>query len=206
MRDLTKELAAWLEHGGSRMGQVLIRRSEHGWELRHEADAGVPGLAVHRGAAAARALANLDEHGNFRPLKTAPNLRRGWILHASDIAELRKALDAFYPAMIGVWLARLAGALVPVPLRDTLGRQSGMYRVTQKITYAQAQELIARMCDPRTGCIKTILWQIAPGLPITSLPAEKFVPPSAESLPLYCHEACNLLVAGARKVVKGESS
>jgi sirohydrochlorin cobaltochelatase len=81
-----------------------------------------------------------------------------------------------------------------------------MYRVTQKITDSQAQQLIGRMCDPRTGCIKTILWQIAPGLPITSLPPEKFVPPSAESFPLYCHEACNLLVAGARKVVKGENS
>ena len=205
MRDLTKELGRWLEDGGSRMGQILIARRGAGWELRHEADAGLDGLPAHRGTAAARALANLDECGAFRPLKTAPNLRRGWAFLADDLVALRKALDAFYPGMIGVWLARGANELIPVPLRETLGRQSGMYRVTQKITDDEAQGLIARTCDPRTGCIKTILWQIAPGLPITSLPPEKFVPPAPGKLPLYCHEACNILVAGARKVVKGEA-
>lgn len=205
MRETTKEFAAWVEAGGAKVGQVLIRRRENGWELRHEADADAKDLPVHRGAAAARALANLDESGAFRPLKTAPNLRRGWTLIASDADELRRAVEAFYPAMIGVWRARNAGELAPVPLRETLGRQTGMYRVTQKISDEQAQQLIGRVCEPRAGCLKTILWQIAPGLPISSLPPEKFTPPSGDRLPLYCHEACNILVAGARKVVKGEA-
>ena len=204
MRDSTRELATWLGRGGSRMGQVLITRRGDGWELRHEADADAGTLPMHEGAAAARALANLDENGVFRPLKTAPNLRRGWSLFARDLADLRRGLDAFYPAMIGVWLSERAGELIPVDLRDTLARQTGMYRVTQKITDEQAQGLIGRVCEPRTGCIKTIRWQIAPALPIRSLPAEKFQAPEAGALPLLCHEACNLLVAAARKTVKGE--
>ena len=204
MRDTTEELDGWLKSGGAKIGQLIVTRHAEGWELRHEADAGVENLPVHRGAAAARALANLDAEGAYRPLKTAPNLRRGWTFIAEDLPQLRKALDAFYPAMIGLWLAQRAGEAVPVDLRETLGRQTGMYRVTQKITDDQAQGLIGKTCDPRSGCIKTILWEIAPNVPITSLPPEKFRAPTGNQLPLWCHEACNILVAGARKVVKGE--
>jgi sirohydrochlorin cobaltochelatase len=205
MRDTNQALAAWLEGGGSRIGQVAVSRRGTGWELRHESDAGLTALAEHRGANAARALANLDDQGAYRPLKTAPNLRRGWVLLAEDLTQLRKAIEAFYPAMLGVWLARSAGELDAVPLRETLGRQTGMYRVTQKISDEQAQELIGRTCDPKTGCIKTILWQIASDVPIISLPPEKFRAPEGSCLPLWCQEACNILVAGARKVVKGEA-
>jgi hypothetical protein len=207
MRDTIKELESWLESGEAKIGQLIVTRHADGWELRHEADAavGVEKLFAHRGAAAARALANLDDDGAYRPLKTAPNLRRGWSFVAEDLSQLRKALDAFYPAMIGLWLAQRAGEVAPVNLRETLSRQTGMYRVTQKIADDQAQSLIGRTCDPRSGCIKTILWEIAPGLPITSLPPEKFRAPTGNQLPLWCQEACNILVAGARKVVKGEA-
>src|SRR5687767_10926425 len=133
MRDTIKELAVWLENGGSRAGQILITRCADGWELRHEADAAMSDLPVTEGAAAARALANTDDGGAYRPLKTAPNLRRGWRLLARDMAELRKALEAFYPAMLGIWLAHLARKLPVIPFRETLGRQTGMYRVTQKL-------------------------------------------------------------------------
>jgi sirohydrochlorin cobaltochelatase len=204
MCDTTLEFAAWLEQGGSRVGQVLIRRHADGWELRHEADADSANLATYQGTAAARALANLDDAGAYRPLKTAPNLRRGWVLMARDARELRKAIDTLYPAMIGLWVAQRAGEVEPVHLRETLARQTGMYRVTQKITDPQAQDLVGRVCEPRGGCIKTVLWRLAPDMPITSLPAEKFVAPSRECLPLWCHEACNILVAEARKTVKGE--
>lgn len=205
MRNTTQELSKWLERGGSRLGEICITaRPEGGWMLCHETDTGRSDLEMHQGAAAARALANLDATGAYRALKSAPNLRRGWAFVAPSIEELRKAIDSFYPAMLGVWLAREAGELTPVDFRETLGRQTGMYRVTHKITDPDAQALIGRMCEPTHGCLKTILWQIAPGTPITSLPASKFQPPGGTSLPLYCHEACNLVVAGARKVVKGE--
>ncbi|MEI9894479.1 MAG: hypothetical protein WDN28_11490 [Chthoniobacter sp.] len=78
-----------------------------------------------------------------------------------------------------------------------------MYAITKKITDAQAQTLIGGFCRSDGGCLKRILWPIAPGIPITSLPAEKFQPSAPRpELPLLCHEACNLLVAKAREVVK----
>ena len=72
----------------------------------------------------------------------------------------------------------------------------------------QAQEMIGGFCTSRGGCLKTILWPLAPGLPVTSLPPEKFDATVNQDgsnepcIPLLCAEACNLLVARAREVVK----
>ncbi len=191
-RDVEKALADWLAGGGGRIGEIAIARGPAGWELRHAEDAGRADLTAHAQPEAARHLANLDAAGNFRPLKTAPTLVRGWRLVLGDLAAVRRALDYFYPAMTGVWLSHTHGELVPVVLRETLGRQTGMYRVTQKLTDPQARELIDGVCS---GCLKHRLWEIA-----TTNPTGPAFP--ANSLPLLCHEACNLLVAQAREVVK----
>jgi sirohydrochlorin cobaltochelatase len=202
----TAHLVNWLAHGGREIGEVCIAALPEGaWEIRHRDDATLADLTLHTRWEDARHLANLDALGAFRPLKTAPNLRRGWRLLVPDVAALRHALEYLYPAMLGVWLAQKAGDLSPVTLRETLGRQTGMYRVTQKLTEPQAQTLIAATCHDG-ACLKTILWRIAEDQPITSLPLEKFQPSSDPTLPLLCHEACNLLVAAARKTVKGESA
>jgi sirohydrochlorin cobaltochelatase len=204
MRDLTTHLASWLENGGREAGEVAIAAAGDGaFELRHRDDLGREDLAAHEGPEAAREIANFDDAGKFRPLKTAPNLRHGWRLRIANPGELRRALDYFYPAMLGVWCSHEHGGLTPVPLRETLARQTGMYRITQKLTDEQAQALAGELCRSGGGCLKHILWRIAPDLPIRTLPAEKLAaPPAATSLPLLCHEACNLLVAQARVVVK----
>jgi sirohydrochlorin cobaltochelatase len=208
MRDSTRELAGWLEGGGRRVGQVVIFRTDEGWELRHSDDEGRGDLKTFTQWHDARPISNLDDAGKFRPLKTAPDLRHGWRLVLRDAGEVHRALDYLYPAMIGVWLAHRERQLTPVDLRETLARQTGMYRITQKITDDQAQALIGRQCRSEGGCLKTILWRIGPGVPVRSLPADKFRPAATGPgcLPMLCHEACNLLIAGARKVVKSEAA
>jgi len=191
-RDLTKALSDWLVRGGERVGQIAIAHVREGWELRHIEDAGRTDLALHTRPEAARDLANLDAEGNFRPLKTAPTLAGGWRLVLPEATAVRWALDYFYPAMTGVWLSHTDGGLVPVVLRETLARQTGMYRVTQKLTDDDARHLIDGFC---AGCLKHRLWEIAALNP--EPPA--FAKPT---LPLLCHEACNLLIAKAREVVK----
>ncbi|MDR3404505.1 MAG: DR2241 family protein [Chthoniobacter sp.] len=203
MSDLTQSLADWIAGGGREVGEIHVEPLERGFVLHHAGDALLDQGIVFHGAEAARELAHFDDAQKFRPLKTAPNLRHGWRLHLADLAELRRALDYFYPAMLGVWFSHQRGRLVPVPLRDTLARQTGMYAVTKKITDDQAQTLIGAVCRSDGRCLKRILWPIAPGVPITSLPAEKFAAAApACRLPLLCHEACNLLVAKVREVVK----
>ncbi len=207
IRDTTQELERWLPAGGKRVGQLSIALRNDVWELRHSDDAGREDLAQFSKYEDARTLANLDDAGAFRALKTAPNLRHGWRLVLPDVPSVRLALDYFYPAMLAVWLAHARGEVVPVEFRKTLGRQTGMYRITQKLTDEQAQRLVAKQCRSNGGCLKTILWRISAGVSVPLLPPEKFracaVP--ADSLPLLCHEACNVLVAAARKMVKDET-
>lgn len=203
MANLTRALTEWIAGGGREIGEIHVESATVGFVLSHRDDVHRTDVIAFSGAEEARDLAHYDEHGKFRPLKTAPNLRHGWKLHLADVGELRRALDYFYPAMLGAWFSQRRGRLTAVPLRDTLDRQTGMYAVTKKITDAQAQTMIGGFCCSNGGCLKHILWTIAPGVPVTSLPAEKFqAAAAADTLPLLCHEACNLLVAQARQVVK----
>jgi sirohydrochlorin cobaltochelatase len=204
--DTISVLLKWIGTGPRTFGQVLISRIPDRVELRHIEDAGRGDLELIADCEAARSLANFDDAGKYRPLKTAPNLRRGWRMEFQYGAEVFHALGYFYPAMAGVWHAHCDGELNPVHLRETLGRQTGMYRVTQNLTDGQAQQVIAQTCCA-SACMKTILWRIDSRQPITSLPADKFSPSSDPAvMPLLCHEACNILVAAARRVVKGEAA
>ena len=207
MRDTTQELERWLQAGRNSAGQIAIARADTGWELRHSDDAQREDLAHFSKWEDARVLANLDDAGTFRPLKTAPNLRHGWRLVLPDAHSVRLALDYFYPAMLGVWLAHRGGEVTPVDLHDTLARQTGMYRITQKLTHEQAQRLVAKQCRSNGGCLKTILWRISAGISVPLLPPEKFRADAIPTgtLPLLCQEACNFVVAAARKMVKDET-
>jgi hypothetical protein len=94
--------------------------------------------------------------------------------------------------------------LVTTPLRATLNRQTGMYRAAAKISDAQTENVIANLCRSDVGCLRTILWKHDSPF----LPATKFDPHfdqfgrDEKTQPLLCQEACNLLVAEMRKVVK----
>lgn len=191
------------------IGQIRVMTTPGGpAELRHHADADLPAaeLTLYTDPEAAAALALYDDAGAYRPLKTAPNLCRGWRMLLPDERALRLALDLFYPGRLGACAAFRAGTLRATSLRETLGRQTGMYRVTQKLTDEQADALVTRFCRTDGGCLRTILWRrdAAGTLPSARLPPEKFAPPADDprSVPLLCQEACNLLVAEARAVVK----
>lgn len=193
-RDLTATLSAWLAQGGTRIGQIALRATTEGFELRHVEDEARTDLALFTRWEDARPLANADDTGAFRPLKTAPTLRHGWRLVLRTAAEVRQALDYFYPAMLGLAESHARGELPAVPLRATLARQTGMYAITKSITDEQARAMVDRFC---ADCLKQRLWEIA--APNPQSPTHE---PGAWTL--LCHEACNLLVAEARKVVKGK--
>ena len=147
-------------------------------------------------------IARYDDAGNYRPLKTAPNLRHGWQLSLKSLEQVRLALDFLYPAAMGTALAFTRKTLKEIDLRQTLARQTGMYAITQKITDQQADATILRTCNHQHGCIRRILWSVSSGhpTPFSHRPSE--IPWSNTELPILCAEACNLLVAAARKTVK----
>src|SRR6266511_5310815 len=201
-------------------GEIFVQKTTSGrFVLSHRDDESVDHLQTFRNAQGAIEIAKYDDSGNYRPLKTAPNLRHGWRLELDTLEELRCALDYFYPGRLAIFAAWKRDQLQTTPLRETLDRQSGMYRVAAKISDSQVNDLVAGFCRSNGGCLRTILWKRdADGaIASTKLPKEKFDPahdqatasnPSGAgtppTIPLLCQEACNLLIAECRKVVKGE--
>ncbi|HEV2843133.1 MAG TPA: DR2241 family protein [Chthoniobacterales bacterium] len=206
-------LAKWLAAGLRSIGQISIEvRDDGSFALAHHEDAARQDLVPYAEAEDAAELARFDDAGNYRPLKTAPNLRHGWRLVLPDPSALRLALDLFYPGRLATFLAWEAGALVTTPLRATLDRQTGMYRSAAKIRDEEANTLVGNFCRSDGGCLRTILWKRdrEGTLASTFLPPEKFDPAHDQTgfdrpmIPLLCQEACNLLVAEARKIAKSE--
>jgi sirohydrochlorin cobaltochelatase len=209
---------------GCAFGQILLRRSDSGgFVLSHRDDELRYDLQVFRSPEDAVEIAKYDDAGNYRSLKTAPNLRPGWRLELATLPELKRTLDYFYPGRLAVFLAWKTGQLQATPVRQTLERQSGMYRVAAKISDEQIDSVVGDFCRSDGGCLRTILWKRdhRGAIPSTKLPEEKFDPaydqikalgrpgsttPATTTIPLLCQEPCNLLVAECRKVVKGESA
>jgi hypothetical protein len=85
-----------------------------------------------------------------------------------------------------------------------------MYRTAAKIRDEESDTLVGNFCRSESGCLRTILWKRdrQGTIASTQLPVEKFDPPHDQTglgetvIPLLCQEACNLLVAEARKIVK----
>src|SRR5438477_12465471 len=122
-------------------GQILIQKtSTGGFVLSHRDDEGRNDLQTFRSTEDAIDIAKYDDAGNYRPLKTAPNLRRGWRLELASLEQLERALDHFYPGRLAMFAAWKDNRLISTPLRETLDRQSGMYRVASKISDAQIDD------------------------------------------------------------------
>jgi len=203
------------------LGQILVQKRNDDFVLSHRDDEVCTDLQTFRNAEDAVEIAKYDEAGNYRSLKTAPNLRRGWRLELSTSPELKRALDYFYPGRLAVFAAWKSDKLQTTLLRETLERQSGMYRVAAKISDEQIDSAVGDFCRSDGGCLRTILWKRDQHgtLPSTKLPLKKIDPaydqikalgrpgsttPATATIPLLCQEACNLLVAECRKIVKGE--
>lgn len=199
--DFEDALRARLDHGPFRIGEVQVLPKGMGAELRHCEDGARIDLETRTDPHEAISIARYDDAGVYRPLKTAPNLRRGWQLELPGAREVLLALDFFYPAAWGTYQAWKRGELLSVDLRETLARQSGMYAVVRKMDDSQAREVVAKVCRGTPGCLRRIDWKIAPG-DVVSVPLE--AADEENEIPLICAEACNLLVATGREVVKGK--
>ena len=198
-----------------RIGEIAIRKlDDGGFALSHCDDEDCADLMLFHSAEDAIELSKFDDAGNYRPLKTAPNLRHGWRLDLATLGELKRGLDYFYPGRLAVFAAWKNGQLRTTTLRETLDRQSGMYRVAAEISDEQIENVAGNCCRSDGGCLRTILWKRDKRGTVasTKLPPAKFDPLHDQTgnckrcLPLLCQEPCNLLVAECRKVVKMESA
>lgn len=176
------------------VAQVLIRRVGNGFELRHRNDGGLSSeemrlLRIDE----LRELAQTTETGAYRPLKSAPTLRRGWRVVAARDHELEAALNHLYPGALADGYAA-AGANPPIThYREFTARQTGMYRVTAMLDDAQAGAVTKACCDSRF-CLKQRLWTVA-GLGTDSAESSSVIP---------CLEPCAVFLEFARKAARIE--
>jgi sirohydrochlorin cobaltochelatase len=180
-----------------RLGEIIIRPTDHNsYHVLHRDD-------FNRDAASLRILASpqdlrdmilLDRNGNFRPLRAAPNLRNGWLLHVPTLYGLQLALDYIYPATLANWTLWRQSTLATTPWSETAERQTGRFRIVRELAEPTLHELVANVCQ--SGCLKQRLWS----------PAAQPVDAPLNQVPLFCPEACNFLVSQAREKLKGPES
>src|SRR5204863_9251521 len=101
-----------------------------------------------------------------------------WRMERRASTRLIRDLARSYPGRLAIFMAWKDGRLRSTPLRATLDRQSGMYRIAAQISDAQIDDLVADFCRSNDGCLRTILWKRDQrgAIASTRLPKEKFDP------------------------------
>jgi hypothetical protein len=177
-------------------GQIVVRRQEGGFELRHESDrAAAPDTLATLHDAELRAWAQEIAGGAYRPLKSAPNLRAGWRAVAADGAALELLLHYLYPGAVADWFAAQSTHPPLTSYRQFTARQTGMYRITTMLDDAIAGAAI-RACCHVDFCLKRRLWSVE-GLKPDAAGCKSLIP---------CLEPCALLLEFARKVARLEQN
>lgn len=208
---ISERLADSIHKGVRQIGQIAILPDTAGsaYALCHIDDVDrLESLKKHHDPSDARELSIWAADGHYRFTKGELSLANGWLLLLEDASQLRSAIDYFYPAAVGLWLAHQAGQADVQHLRDKLDRQTGMYRFARNLSTPGAQRLISEVCGPENCCAKKILWQIDADTPLEDSEASRFpgrLENGVESIPLLCREACNHFVAEARKASKAEA-
>jgi hypothetical protein len=176
------------------LAQVLIGRLERGFELRHVEDRARPAETLRAVPLDdLRSLAQFTAAGAFRPLKAAPNLQRGWRTVVTTDEQLETALHHLYPGAIADWFAAQAASPPVTSYREFTNRQTGMYRITQMLSDAQASAVI-RACCHKDFCLKRRLWTVA-GLAPDEAGPKSLIP---------CLEPCAVLLEFARTAMRVE--
>lgn len=204
---LTQTLTEALDSGVNQIGQIRILQNP--LRLHHIDDEHLDSLQVHTNPEDAREIGLYSDDGEYRFTKGELSLKRGWIFQLNSPEEVRRTIDLFYPASLGIWRASRSGNVRIQHLRNKLERQSGMYRHTRNISDEGAQELVRSVCGPSNKCVKKILWQIDDDTPLEESEASSFngIPGDCDqdsAIPLLCQEACNFFVAETRKKVQTE--
>jgi hypothetical protein len=136
-------------------------RIDAGWRLRHVDDAADEHLAPVEDW---EILARTDAAGAYRPLPTAPDLRRGWEAGNLDDDALIEALEALYPGGLALWHAERAGRLAVVDWHEVQRRQTGWQGLVKRLTDDDVRAAAAGFCaDER--CLRRVLWRVGEEAP-----------------------------------------
>ena len=155
-----------------------------------DAEASSAELTVYEDPREAREISKLTEDGEYRPLKSSPNLRRGWLLRVPDEKALASATNYLYPAAVVHWHLYREGDLEVTSYRENAARQSGIYKRVQRLSDEGVQNA-ARACCEDAVCLKKTWWDVDGDTPLAAERGEGEIP---------CPEPCSIFVSFARRV------
>jgi hypothetical protein len=147
-------------------------------------------LEVLEDPRSAREVSKLDENGEYRPLKSSPNLRRGWELRLTDDRDLLIAINYLYPAAVVHWHLHREDELEVTDYRQNAARQSGIYKRVQRLSDAGVQNAASACCGDAV-CLKKTLWNVDEETPLEMERGGGEIP---------CPEPCSVFVSFARRV------
>ena len=176
---------------GRVFGQVRVRAEGDGYVVHHVGDEDVAeALVEHGDPREAREISKLTGEGEYRPLKSSPNLRRGWMLRLDGEGSLYIAMNYLYPAGVVHWYLHREGRLEVTSYRQNAARQSGIYKRVQRLSDRGVQNA-AKACCEDTVCLKRTLWDVDAQTPLEMERGEGEIP---------CPEPCSVFVSFARQV------
>jgi hypothetical protein len=158
--------------------------------VRHVDDVERLDLEILEDPRSAREVSKLDENGEYRPLKSSPNLRRGWELRLADDRDLLTAMNYLYPAAVVHWHLHREGELEVTDYRQNAARQSGIYKRVQRLSDAGVQNAASACCGDAV-CLKKTLWNVDEKTPLEMERGGGEIP---------CPEPCSVFVSFARRV------
>ena len=166
------------------------------YEVRHidDSDADADALTTHSDPFDARDIGTLDADDRYRPLRTAPSLKQGWIFPDLTASEVYEAVEAFYPATVVNWYREGRGELDIDHWRDEQDRQSGIYNLITVLP-DEAVEWAAAACCDDSQCLKRREWQLSEDEPLAAEGGDGVFP---------CREPCSMVVAAGREWAKLE--
>ena len=202
-------LVRWVREGGAG-GRVFLQThllsGPGGFSVRHVEDRNAPATTLRplSDPFAAREIAQTREDGEHRPLKTAPDLQRGWRFEALDDRGLWTVMDYLYPACVNHWHASLQGTLRVTHWSETAGRQSGMYSPVRLLEESAVHRTV-RACCADEVCMRRVAWGMDPSRP-DPIPSEREDATAANNhaAEVPCPEACSIFVSLARTVLRVE--
>ena len=191
-----------LESGVDReWGQLIITTTvspdgTRHYDVRHvdDSDAAADALTTHTDPFDARDIGTVDADGRYRPLRTAPSLKQGWIFPDLTAAEVYEAVEAFYPATIVNWYREGRDELDIDHWRDEQDRQSGIYNLITVLPDEAVDWAAAACCDD-SQCLKRREWQLSEDEPLDADGGDGVFP---------CRGPCSMVVAAGREWAKLE--
>ena len=189
--------------GKAEFGGLLLRCRNARFSICHVADQDVPvaNLKKLKHLKEADELGRTTVEGNYRPLRSAPTLRRGWIFRNLSGESLIRMIDCLLPGAV-IHRAMWCDSTLRIrSFEEAAARQTGIYASVRSLSATRVRSVADRCCGKK-GCVKHPLWSVgkSDATPVIVKPGHR------ESLAIPCPEPCSWMIEATRRYCQGKTN